>query len=255
LSGIIKQKFGIILGPHKKDMVYRRLSKRIVELNLKAFSEYYKYLLENNDEQLSLANAITTNLTSFFREPHHFEHLEKVLKAHFEHNKNLTMWSAGSSMGCEAYSIAMTIMKVLGGNVAGHNIKILATDIDTNMLDTGSKGIYEKDLMEKIPSDLHQYLTIREDDFEIASQVKSLVHFKRLNLLEPWPISKKFDNIFCRNTVIYFDKETQKDLFNRFADLIAHKGFMYIGHSENMGSMCPRFVPCGKTIYQRSEDK
>lgn len=253
IAALIKSKLGIVLGIHKKDMLYRRLSKRVAHLHLTSFAQYHDYLLNNVEEHKELANAVTTNLTSFFREEHHFEHLAEQLKIHFQNNKNLTIWSAGCSRGCEVYSIVMIIFDVLQDRLNGYKIKLLATDIDTDMLDVGVSGTYDIEYLEKIPPQFHKYLTVDGDQFQINSQLRSLVSFKRLNLLEKWPISKKFDMIFCRNTMIYFDKDTQKTIFSNFANALQPNKFLYIGHSENMSGLCDKFTPCGKTIYQRGD--
>lgn len=249
VSKLIHKEIGIALAEHKKSMVYRRLAKRIHELELSSFAEYIK-LVENNPSEVSnLANAITTNLTSFFRENHHFEHLESFIIEHMNRNKSLRIWSAGCSSGCEPYSIAMVAANIL--NKSSYDLKILATDIDTNMLRTGFNGEYDSELFEKIPPKYNKYISYRGDTGIVSPDVKRLISFKRLNLLHNWPMKKKFDIVFCRNVVIYFDKATQRTIFNRFADSIATQGLLYIGHSENLMSVCDRFESLGKTIYRK----
>ena len=251
ISKLVYEKMGIVLGEHKHDMVYRRLSKRIVELNFSSFREYISFVDKNPDEISMVANAITTNLTSFFREGHHFETLEKIVLEHINSNKkSLRIWSAGCSNGAEPYTISMVVKEVLKER-KGYDVKILATDLDTNMLDFGSKGEYEIDWAEKIPPRYTKYIKANKETFEVSDSIKELIHFKRLNLLENWPMSGKFDVIFCRNVVIYFDKPTQKKLFNRYADMMNNNGYLFIGHSENITTITERFELLGKTTYRR----
>jgi len=218
LSKLIHKEIGIALADNKKSMVYRRLAKRIKELSLKSFSDYIR-LVENDPSEISnLANAITTNLTSFFRENHHFEHLEELLANHIKNNKSLRIWSAGCSSGCEPYSISMVGASII--NKSNYDFKVLATDIDSNMLNTGFIGEYDAELFEKVPAKYNRYITYSGGTGSITPEVKRLISFKKLNLLHNWPMQKKFDIIFCRNVVIYFDKATQKMIFDRFANLI-----------------------------------
>jgi chemotaxis protein methyltransferase CheR len=250
IAKIVHENLGIVLGEHKKNMVYRRLSKRIIELGMDTFGQYVTYLSNNDNEFSTLANAITTNLTSFFREGHHFEHLKDYIEEHIQRKNSLRIWSAGCSNGPEPYSIAMVLDSVLSGK--GHyDAKILATDIDTNMLSEGSEGVYTEEWGMKIPSEYRKYAAVRDGKCIIDESLKNYISFKKLNLLHDWPISKKFDIIFCRNVVIYFDKPTQKIIFDKFADLTEDNGYLYIGHSENIMSVCKRFESCGKTIYRK----
>jgi chemotaxis protein methyltransferase CheR len=246
---VVKKNVGIVLTDQKRDMVYRRLSKRVHELNLKDFSQYCEILKTNNDELLNLANAITTNLTSFFREKHHFDHLKEHLKNHIEKKSTLRIWSAGCSNGCEPYSIAMVLDSIL--DKRSYDAKILATDIDSEMLKKGISASYEMNWEQKIPADYKKCYSVVDDNIQILDRVRKYVHFKRLNLLEKWPMSKKFDLIFCRNTVIYFDKETQRVLFDKFANQLENDGLIYIGHSENLSKVCDRFKTIGQTIYRK----
>lgn len=258
LSTLVNKRTGIQLPEHKRDMVYSRLVRRIRALNLSGFKEYCQ-LLENatdSEELMNCINAVTTNLTSFFRESHHFEHLHQVL-THLAvkppKQKRLRFWSCASSSGPEPYSIAMTIHKALQ-RATNWDIKILATDIDTNMLATASKGEYPEDMVDKIPSPYKQFVTSAGRDtgrFQVTPEIQSLISFKQLNLLENWPMKGPFDFIFCRNVVIYFDKSTQRKLFDRIADILQPDGFLYIGHSENLFNVSDRFKSVGRTIYQR----
>lgn len=246
----VKDTLGIVLAPHKRNMVYRRLAKRVKELGYDNFSMYCQKLENDGNEVIFLANAITTNLTSFFREEHHFEHLAELLKTKYKDADSLRIWSAGCSSGCEPYTIAMVVHEAGSANLI-RNTKILATDIDTNMLDYGSEGIYPIEMLEKIPDEYHKYIETNNANFIVSPKLKNLVHFKRLNLQEKWPMQGSFDIIFCRNVVIYFSKDTQKVLFDRYADYIKDDGTLYIGHSENITGITNRFELCGRTIYRK----
>lgn len=259
LAGIANERTGIVLAEHKKDMVYSRLVRRLRALNLGSFDEYCELLKSEagKDEIGNLVNAITTNLTSFFREQHHFNHLrESVLSplaAHPPKLRRLRIWSAACSSGMEPYSIAMTVKSAFK-DLSKWDAKILATDIDTNMLETGKKGEYQLGQYENIPPAYRgDYVEIlkKEELIHMSDLLKKLIFFKQLNLLEWWPMQGQFDAVFCRNVVIYFDKPTQAKLFNRIADLIKPNGWLYIGHSENLFKVCDRFELVGRTIYRK----
>lgn len=257
LAGLVSKRTGIQLADGKKDMVYSRLVRRLRALKLQSFAEYCELVQSEAgaDEIGNLVNALTTNLTSFFREGHHFEHLrEKVLlplAASAPRSKRLRIWSAGCSAGMESYSIAMTVKSALK-NLSLWDAKILATDIDTNMLATGKVGEYNVEQLSNIPPAYQSDVSGLENDKIIMSdELQEMIAFKQLNLLEKWPMSGLFDAIFCRNVVIYFDKETQRVLFNRMADLIKPNGWLYIGHSENLHKICDRFELIGRTIYRK----
>lgn len=247
---------GIVLADHKKDMVYSRLVRRLRALKLNSFAEYCEFVQspDGQDEIGNLVNAITTNLTSFFREKHHFEHLAQDVLAPLASSpeKRLRIWSAGCSAGMEPYSIAMTVKNSLK-SLSGWDARILATDIDTNMLARGQEGIYPSEQWENIPPEYRgdvQKVPSR-DAISMKGELKSLIAFKPLNLLSSWPMKGPFDAIFCRNVVIYFDKPTQARLFSRMADLLKPDGWLYIGHSENLFKVSDRFELLGRTIYRR----
>lgn len=249
---------GIALNEHKRHMVCGRLSKRLRALKLANFTEYCR-LLKSPDgvgEVEHLINAITTNITHFFREPHHFRHLRTVLgerAAEQPRRPRIRLWSAGCSSGEEAYSMAMVMSDALRG--PDWDALVLATDIDTNMLRRGREGLYPGTAAEAIPEHCRKRLVRRagnaSDKVRVADEIRSLIHFKRLNLHDPWPMTGPFDAIFCRNVVIYFDKETQRDLFNRFADLLAPGGYLYLGHAESLIGVSNRFEVADKTVYRR----
>jgi len=248
---------GIVLGEHKQDMVYGRIARRVRKLHLMSFTAYLDFLEENLEKELSnFINVITTNLTSFFREKHHFEYLYKtVLKEVKKNNsakKRVRIWSAGCSTGMEPYSIAMTLLRF--GLPSDWDVKILATDLDSEVLDKARAGIYSASEVDGLEENtIKSYFQHGADgkEIKVKDKVSQFVHFKRLNLLESWPMSGPFDFIFCRNVVIYFDKPTQKLLFDRYAEMLVMGGYLFIGHSENLHGISDRFENIGNTIYRK----
>jgi chemotaxis protein methyltransferase CheR len=254
----VHSRTGIVLGDSKRDLVYGRLGRRLRVLGCDSFTDYLKLLdgPDAGDEHSILINAITTNLTGFFREPHHFEALAKdmipeLVKAPSQ-GRRLRIWSAGCSSGEEPYTIAMTVQRALP-TYASWDVRILATDIDTNMVATSKAGTYNVDKTDAIPAEIRRrFLTkVDEDTVEMSAALKQMIRFKPLNLLQPWPMRGPFDAIFCRNVVIYFDKETQRALFDRYADLLAPDGWLFIGHSESLFRVSDRFRHLGRTIYRK----
>lgn len=258
---LAKERTGIELGDHKKEMIYSRIVRRIRALGLADFRTYCDYLSQHAEEELTpFMNAITTNLTSFFREPHHFEFLARTalpeLKRRQAASRRLRIWSAGCSTGEEPYSIAITLSQSLG--TERWDARILATDLDTNVLNHGRAGIYGRDRVTGIePELLKTYFQVQRgntpeaDKYRVKEAVRELIRFNQLNLLEAWPMRGPFDVIFCRNVVIYFSKETQKVLFDRYADILTPGGYLFIGHSESLHGVSRRFEPLGRTIYRR----
>ena len=247
---------GITLSDHKKNMVYGRLARRLRKLNLANFSAYLQLIEgEQADEQTEFINAITTNLTSFFREQHHFTHLQtEVIPKLMRNNmasKRIRIWSAGCSTGEEPYSIAM----VMSGfaSLRSWDVRILATDLDSNVVQRASQGIYDVERAENIPADYRKFLQFNGQNAQVRVKkaVRDLITFRQLNLLHAWPMKGPFDVIFCRNVVIYFDADTQRKLFDRYADIIRADGDLYIGHSESLHNISQRFKSRGRTIYQR----
>ena len=256
---LVAEKTGIALSEAKRDMVYSRLSRRLRKLDITSFDQYCELLRqENEDELIQFINAITTNLTSFFRENHHFEHLKhKLLPALLAHKKGkrVRIWSAGCSTGEEPYSIAM-IVKEFVEKHRGWDIKILATDLDTNVVATAATGIYDESRINGISQErLKKYFLKRRNcqDSEVCviPELKELITFKQLNLMHEWPMKGPFDIIFCRNVVIYFSKDTQRILFNRYADILVEEGHLFIGHSETLFKVSDSFTLLGSTIYKK----
>jgi len=249
---------GIVLGPQKRDMVYGRIARRLRALDLTDVSDYIKLINKNSQDEVGkFINAITTNLTSYFREPHHFEFLKRTIcpelfKANSSHKK-IRVWSAGCSTGEETYSIAITLSENI--NLSNWDCKILATDLDSQVLEKASHGVYGVDRIESLDPEMKKRWFLSDsnhtDIVKIKPKLQELISFKRLNLLESWPMKGKFDFIFCRNVLIYFNTETQNKLFERYADALNDNGYLIIGHSESISLDCPYFKPIGQTIYQK----
>jgi chemotaxis protein methyltransferase CheR len=248
---------GISLSDHKQNMIYGRLARRLRILELRNFDEYCELLASENAVEIrEFVNAITTNLTAFFRENHHFDFLKStLLPALLRSNarsRRLRIWSAGCSTGEEPYSIAMVLRSCV--SLSTWDAKILATDLDSNVVATGKSAEFGLERASSVPAAYRQYLVedAAENRVRIRDDVQNLVTFKQLNLLHPWPMKGPFDVIFCRNVVIYFDAPTQVKLFNRYAEILQPDGHLFIGHSENLHKICDRFTGLGRTIYRRS---
>ncbi len=254
LSELAYKHTGIVLGEHKKNLVYGRLSRRLRRLKIANFKDYVQ-LLESGDavEFDEFLNTVTTNLTSFFREGHHFAYLrETVLPLIQTQNPSkVRIWSAGCSTGEEPYSIAMTIRDYFN---KPNSVKILATDLDRNVLQHARTGVYEASRVESLPAGIinnHFIVDKGMGNVTVNDKLKSMIVFNRLNLLGNWPITKKFDVIFCRNVLIYFDRETQQKLISRYVDQLNSKGFLFIGHSENISRENTDLEFIGQTIYRK----
>ena len=259
LRDIVYNEAGIKLSDVKKILMQSRLMKRLRELRLDSFSEYYDYLVENyEDEKINFINLITTNKTDFFRENDHFEFMKNVVLPEFEKRgvKELRIWSAGCSTGEEPYTIAMVTNEFFSSKNSPE-ILILATDIDTQVLQKAKDGIYPEDHLATVDRNyVKKYFTAgtgeNEGLFRVNNSLKQLVYFRRLNLLQDeYPMKKKFDIIFCRNVIIYFDRETQKKLFGKFYHYLKDDGYLLIGHSENITSLTDKFMLSGRTIYRK----
>jgi len=246
---------GIVLGESKKELVYSRVARRVRALGLGNFNQYCDYLNAHEDQEVNeFLNSITTNLTSFFRESHHFEFLAKTVIPEWKKlptSRPIRLWSSACSTGQEAYSMAITLRRNF--DVSKHDIKILATDLDSRVLGVCKKGEYALSDVEQLPRDYHScfYKSSERGQARIKEDFKNLIQFNRLNLLGEWPMKKKFDVIFCRNVVIYFNKESQVELFSRLADALNPGGYLFIGHSENLYGASHLFQSLGRTIYKK----
>ncbi len=249
---------GIQVPDERFDMFYSRLSKRVRKLGLTNFKEYCHYL-ENcqDDEFTEFINSITTNLTSFFREKHHFDYVrEVVLPELFERNrstKTISVWSAGCSTGEEPYTLAITLLE----NVPHDwTIKILATDLDTNVLKTASTGVYHEERVAELPKEILKRWFLRSktapEQVKVKPQLQSIIQFRQLNLMSPeWPMQCHFDFIFCRNVLIYFDRETKSLLAKRYAKMLASRSWLFIGHSESLNQLTNEFELVTTTTYRK----
>lgn len=249
----IHKKSGIVLTMNKKNMVYNRLLKRLRNCKVNGFSEYLRMLEREplNAEWQAFVNALTTNLTAFFREPHHFVTLSDFIRS--RRNSPINIWCAASATGEEPYSIAMTLSDVLGTNAV--NAKVIASDIDTEVLDKARQGVYRIEELKTLTTLQRQrYFMKGVGDFDGYARVKpalrQMIEFRYLNLGDhDWQLQPRFDAIFCRNVMIYFDKDMQVKLLERFAPLLKPDGLLFIGHSENLSQLSQRFVIKGQTVY------
>lgn len=249
---MIYQRAGISLSDNKQDMVYSRLARRLRVLGLSSFAGYLDSLASNahHEEWESFTNALTTNLTSFFREAHHFPVLADFLQ--HKHGE-VQIWCSASSTGEEPYSIAMTVCEAY--NSLTPPVKIIATDIDTNVLETAANGIYPLDRVEKMPVAKVKHFFLKgkganDGTVRVKQALRDLITFQPLNLLAPtWPIAGPYDVIFCRNVMIYFDKPTQAKILDRFAQIMKPDGLLFAGHSENFLNVTNRFHLLSKTVY------
>lgn len=260
----IRNMTGIKISDAKRQMVYSRLSKRLRDLGFNEFKDYLDYIESDvDDEVVNFKNAITTNLTSFFREPHHFDYLKENVLPDISARaalgrKELRIWSAGCSTGEEAYSIAFTLDQFFSSQ-AGWDIKILATDIDTNVLQHGREGVYLSEKIKDIdPALVKKIFEPAKEDaltLRVKERFRNMVTFNQLNLMAPdWPMKKKFDAIFCRNVMIYFDKPTQNELVTRYWHLLKEGTCLFIGHSESLFGVSEKFKLMGKNIYRRLDE-
>lgn len=262
---LVKQHTGIALSDQKRALVCSRLAKRLRALAIDSFREYYTYLTsEAGERELEhFVNAITTNKTDFYREPHHFHFLRDEIVATLKDRaaktgeRRIRIWSAACSTGEEPYTIAMTLLEALGNRLAW-DIRILASDIDTDVLARAERGIYAMDRTTDIPRPLLERFFLRGTGagagmVQAKKEVRDLITFRRINLLNaPWPIKTAFDCIFCRNVLIYFDKPTQRDLIGRFEQFIKVDGHLIVGHSESLLGISDGLIFLGNTVYRKA---
>lgn len=254
IKKLIYKHAGISLSSSKQNMVYSRLARRLRANGLNSFNEYLNFLERGNPEEWeAFTNALTTNLTAFFREQHHFPILEK----HVEQRKNqkkIQLWCSASSTGEEPYSMAMAMVQAF--KTLTPPVHILATDLDTNVLAKAQLGIYSLDKLEKIPKEKLRQFFLKGKGHHAGSarvrpELRNMITFRQLNLLdESWPIRGPFDAIFCRNVMIYFDKPTQYQILKKFVPLLAPDGLLFAGHSESFQHAIDLFKLREKTVYE-----
>ncbi|MCR5873854.1 protein-glutamate O-methyltransferase CheR [Phenylobacterium sp. J426] len=260
IAAILHESAGIALSESKATLVYSRLAKRLRTLGLESFRDYCALVADANnvDERQKMIAALTTNVTRFFREPHHFDHLKtRVLPPLLNAARSggsVRIWSAGCSSGEEPYSIALTILSLMP-EAADLDVRILATDIDTNMIAHGRAGVYGASNMLQIPGDLRSRWFDKDGErWQAGEALRKLIVFNELNLMGDWPMKRRYDAIFCRNVVIYFEEPTQARVFSRFLPLMAPHARLYIGHSERIcGPAAASLETDGVTIYRLKE--
>lgn len=249
---LIYSKAGIALSPAKQQMAYSRLSRRVRATGAAGFTDYLDRLEhQGGDEWQEFINALTTNLTSFFREQHHFPILADFARAH-PAGKAMKVWCSAASTGEEPYSIAITLVEAGQGNA-----RVLATDIDTKVLGTGQRGVYRDEVVRQVDDRMLKKYFLRgrgqnAGQVRVRPELQRMIDFRQINLLdERWPITDTFDVIFCRNVMIYFDKPTQYRILGKFAQVLRPGGLLFAGHSENFSDARADFRLRGKTVYER----
>ena len=253
---------GIVLNNTKREMVYRRLTRIIRERDLHSFSAYCQLLREQSEKERNyFINTITTNLTSFFREQHHFDYISQHELPRLFASTNsvgckVRIWSCASSTGEEPYSIAISLLEVLKEQLALYDVKILATDIDSDVLAVAKSGIYNIQAVDDIPIRLRKLCFYRGkganlNKIKVTDKLRSLITFKQLNLLHDWPIKQQFNIVFCRNVIIYFDADTQQKLLQRYYQILLPGGLLILGHSEKLGRCIKHYSHIGRTMYRK----
>jgi len=263
IAALLHGDSGIALPESKATLVYSRLAKRLRALGLSSFRDYCALIegASGLDERQKMLSALTTNVTRFFREPHHFDHLRgHVLPPLLDAARaggRVRIWSAACSTGQEPYSIALTILGLMP-DAAHLDVKVLATDIDPAVVAEGAAGVYSQAAMAGVSADQRGRWFGRTDGFrgpafEASDELKALVSFRELNLIGSWPMKGRFDAIFCRNVVIYFEEDTQSQIWNRFVPVMRPGAMLYIGHSERItGPAVSRLQPAGITAYRET---
>ncbi len=261
IARLVAERTGIVLHEGKRELVYSRLSRRLRRLGLSSFAAYCRRLKGGDEEEISeLINAITTNLTAFFREPHHFEYLAREALPALTAGRpagTLRAWSAGCSTGEEPYSLAMVLAEALP---PGWDWRILATDLDTEVLAQAEAGIYPMERIGPVSEARRRRFLVRgrgprAGQVRVVEELRRRIVFRRLNLVEPWPVRGPFDLIFCRNVVIYFDKATQRRIFEGFAARQRPGAFLFIGHSETLYGVSRAYERVGNTVYRRCREE
>jgi len=253
---LIYKHAGISLSPIKQDMVYSRLARRLRARGDRTFAEYLDRAQRDPDEWETFVNSLTTNLTSFFREAHHFDILAERLKKHGGRTP-FRLWCSAASTGEEPYSLAITACEAF--NTLTPPVQIIATDIDTNVLATAEKGVYGMDRVDRLSKERMQRFFLKGTGAQagfarVRPELQRLIEFKRINLLDKtWAVQGPFDVMFCRNVMIYFDKPTQHEILKRFMPLLKTDGLLFAGHSESFLHAADIFRSLGRTVYERTD--
>ena len=262
LREFVHQRCGIALSDQKRQLVQGRLLRRLRALGMKEFASYCELLRRDPASELGeLASAISTNVTSFFREAHHYDYLaDEMLPRWLEHKRRqddrLRIWSAGCSSGEEPYALAMVLAEALERSGSTLDAKILATDLSPQALEAAAKGVYPLGRLDGVSAERRRRWFLRgEGEFDglacVHPRLRELVTIAPLNLLHEWPMRGPFDAIFCRNVVIYFDQPTKRKLFSRYAAMLPVGGLLFLGHSESMHGLSDEFELFGRTIYRK----
>jgi chemotaxis protein methyltransferase CheR len=253
---LIRAHAGISLADAKQDMVYSRLARRLRALGLARFDDYLQRLDRGDKREWeTFINSLTTNLTSFFREAHHFDIFAR--QARESRQRPFRVWCAAASTGEEPYSLAMAACEAF--DTLAPPVQIVASDIDTNVLAIASRGIYGADRTERLaPERIRRFFnpdrSVEPDAMKVRAELQRLITFQRINLLDAtWPVRAPIDAIFCRNVMIYFDKPTQYQILKKFKPLLREDGLLYAGHSESFLHAVDLFHPLGRTVYERSD--
>lgn len=259
VRGLLHRIAGIHLTDSKRELVRVRLGKRLRALGCTSFEEYVRHVQSEGGEAelVQMVDVLTTNKTSFFREPEHFDFLrDQVFPVWADERRPIRIWSAGCSTGEEAYSIAILLLEHMP-RISERDIRILATDISPRVLEVARSGIYGDDVVADLPDGLRRRYFLRRTSargefvWEVAPEVRALVSFAHLNLIDHWPMRGPFDAIFCRNVMIYFDQETRRRLVQRFVELLAEGGYLFVGHTESLNTYRQGLEYIQPAVYRR----
>lgn len=258
IAAMLREDSGIHLAPSKATLVYARLAKRLRQLGLDSFQDYCRLLGDASgvEERARMMSALTTNLTRFFREPHHFDHLRtqvlEPMAGAVRNGARLRIWSSACSTGEEPYSLALTVLSVIP-DAPRHDVRILATDIDPQVVARAQAGVYSSQAVAPIATAMRDRWMVPRDnggerEWSVGDEARALISFRTLNLLADWPHRQRYQAIFCRNVVIYFEEETQNLLWSKFKGVMSNDGRLYVGHSERVTDR--GYVSDGLTIYR-----
>lgn len=254
ISQLVYRVCGINLQPGKEGLVKTRLAKRVVTLGFSDFDDYLRHVASDKVEGAVMVDLLTTNKTSFFREEQHFDYLHsRILPALAARPGPIRIWSAGCSSGEEPYTLAMVLRDHLP-DPDRREVRILATDISARVLAKAREGVYGEDLLRDVPDSMRKrhWTPVHGQTpraYQASDKLRAMIRFARLNLMEAWPMSGPFDAIFCRNVMIYFDKQTQEKLVNRYWELLPPGGHLFVGHSESLTSLKHRFQYVQPAVY------
>ena len=266
LCSLIYEQSGINMSPEKKVMLEGRLKRRMTALKITSYGEYCKYLFAGGhdaEEMIHLIDAVSTNKTDFFREKEHFDVLVTQvlpeLTAGDGKTREILIWSAGCSSGEEPYTLAIVLSEYARSH-PGFRFRLLATDISTAMLAKAKRGVFTGEVVSPVSLELRRKYFMRSRDrasnlLRVVPELRDLIEFRRLNLMEEFGMSERADAIFCRNVIIYFDRPTQERLFRKFARQLVHGGYMFVGHSESLHHLDVPLVPVAPAIYRNNDDR